>query len=182
MINPFNKYDTQIEFVSNFKLLLRGYYYSRESDRRIDLREKLNLLNAEILNCVEEVGLSSYVCISPEKPFIELFHNIFILDRHNIEPELVFDILDRTIGKYNLMQKQLTSKLLNPICWVAESIRIPFYLASFAGFDANKIEISWVGKIWKFILSIAAFLAALAGILTFLKVSYSQVYSYVVGK
>ena len=173
---PFNKYNKQIQTISEFKKLFQQYHSrSSEEDQKTTLREKLNLLSSEVSYYVKKAGMSSYAYDPSNKFPIEFFSNLFILQQYHVTPQQVCDVLDQTIGKYKLLQKLFHKKLINPIYWIGEIIRIPFHMASFAGFDINKIEFSWIGKTYKLILSLVFFFAAIVAILTYFGYEWNDI-------
>ena len=82
---------------------------------------------------------------------------------------MVLDMLDRAEGRYNLLIKRRIYRLLNPLFWIGEIIRIPFYILKFAGFDSVKIELSLFGKIYKGIVGLVAFIVGLIKIWQFIE-------------
>ena len=173
---PFNKYNKQIQTISEFKKLFQQYHSSSSKEElKISLREKLNLLSSEISYYVEKAGMSSYAYNPSNKYPIEFFSNLFILQQYHVTPQQVCDVLDQTIGKYKLLQKLFHKKLINPIYWIGEIIRVPFHIASFAGFDIKKIEFSWIGKTYKLIASFFVLLAAIVTILTYFGYGWNDI-------
>ena len=107
---PFNKYNKQIQLISEFKNLFQQYHsHSIDDAGKTALREKLNLLISDVSYYVEKAGMSSYAYLSNGPP-IHLFSNLFILQQYYITPQQVYDILDQTTGKYKLMQKLYRKK------------------------------------------------------------------------
>lgn len=178
----FNKYSHQINTIIDFRKAFVRYYeidYNRspspdEEQEKIILRKKLNTLNGEVDRYVCKAGVSASVYYSPPPAVgglagdIHFFSNLFNLHGFSISPQMVIDVLDRSAGNYLYLQKISRKKMLNPLFWIGEIIRSPFHLLDFAGFDGDKIEISWFGKAYKLL---SALLVLIATILTILNLS-----------
>lgn len=163
-----NRYQHEIQIISIFKetwieycILQHKYPTSSEDNQKIAaLREVLNTSMGEVEYIVREAGVSTGVYYSPPPAiggvagFIDYFLNLFQLKQFSIDPQMIVDCLEQAIGKYNFEQKRFRRKLFNPLYWIGEIIRIPFHLLSFAGFNAQKFEFSFIGKSYKFIVSI----------------------------
>lgn len=174
-----NKYDQKIHIITEFRIDIQKYIileikeYPSDSEAKkiLSLRETLNTLAGEVKNYVEKAGVSSGFYIG--QTYTPAFSNLFNISINNLQA--VIDLLDQAIGNYKYLRKEFKRKCFNPLYWIGEFIRIPFCLASFAGFDVNKIEFSIFGKIYKFLFSIAIFLAAICGILTYFKIFFGLV-------
>jgi hypothetical protein len=183
------KSDKEINVITEFKITFQQYLLldyeedlsDDEKESKAKSREKLNLLVVEVADYVKKSGIPATYSHLPHKmatkPLqIPVLSNIFYLDQFNIPPIAVIDILENTIGYYKYHQNEYKRKRFNPIYWIGEIIRLPFSLFSFAGFDINKIEFSIFGKLWKLIMPIAIFLAALIQILKFCNIHLSDIF------
>lgn len=180
-MNLINKYQRRIDKINEFKntyinylsLVHNGCNTEQDKKNLFLLREKLSYLIDEISYYVRDSGVASYVYYSPPPLIggiagnIDLLANLFSLDQFEISPQRVIDILNKSIGNTKYQQKQFLKKLLNPVYWIGEAIRIPFHLLRFAGFNANKVEISLLGKIYKLISPLIMLLAAILAILNY---------------
>jgi len=94
--------------------------------------------------------------------------NMFQLRQLRIPRQLVVDSLDRSIGEYERKQRHLFRQLFNPLFWLGQILAIPFRILAFAGFDADKLERSLFGRLYKAITGFAALVAAILSILYYL--------------
>jgi len=179
MIRLLRKYDAEIRSVSEFKKALIEYFRAGSgglsSEERECLRERLNMSSGEVATYVATAGVPTTIDIRPKHApaggtlRVDVFTNLFRL--WDLDPTIghedVADILDRAIGNYIFLRRTFYEKVFNPFYWAGEVIRIPFYLASFAGFDSTKMELSLLGKLYKFAASFAAFIWALIQMLSY---------------
>jgi hypothetical protein len=186
------KFDREIKVITEFKTAFQHYllldYQETLSDEdatsKLELREKLNLHVVEVDDYVKKVGIPTLYSHMPHRMAttiindISVLSNIFYLGQFNISPQVVIDILENAIGVYKYHQNEFKRKRFNPIYWIGETIRLPFYLSSFAGFDIKKIESSIFGKLWKFTVSIILFLAALVTIFNFCNIHLSDIFNF----
>lgn len=169
------KFDREIKVITEFKSTLQQYIALDYKDRENSpLREKLNTLACEVENYVEKVGVATGFYIY--QTYTPAFSNLFNISVKELQA--VMDILGQAIGNYQYLQKEFKRKRFNPIYWIGEFIRIPFYLISFAGFGINKYEFSLLGKKYKLVISIVFFLAALVPILNYCDMHLSDIFNF----
>lgn len=84
---------------------------------------------------------------------IDLIHNIFLLSRRRIDPNLVLDSIDQAIGVYRASERVAFFRMINPFhyLWVGISFvaSLPFRMLDFAGFDGARAEDSLLGRLLK---------------------------------
>ena len=184
----FNRYQREIQIITVFKenwreycILKQKYRNSSEDDQKISaLREILNTTSGEAEYCVRKSGVPTGVYYSPPPAVgglagqIDFFANLFQLNQFSISPQMIVDCLEKAIGNYQFKQKQFRRKLLNPFYWIGEIIRIPFYIASFAGFNSHKFEFSFIGKSYKFIAGLIAFAWTIIEMLNFFGINLAK--------
>jgi hypothetical protein len=184
-MNLFKRHQKEQQLITEFKeafmaytlLDRKDYLTDAEKELQFKLREKLNNMNGEVGLYVHKAGISASITYTPPPMIgglvrnIDFFSNLFNLSQFSIAPQLVVDSLDRAIGNYNVYNNRFTKKLINPIYWVGELIRVPFHIAHFAGFDENKLEFSLFGKIYKFTSSILIFIATILTILNYVGIN-----------
>lgn len=142
------KYSREIKRIEEFEQSLISYYLQANSYKKPTLeqmlelkalRERVNLLSAEVEEYVDKVGISTKIPPSEFSKFIgqdkeiDLFENRFDFNPASQPPVFATDILEKAIGKYKFLQQEFRKKLFNPVSWVRELIRIPFHIISFAG-------------------------------------------------
>ncbi|OGQ04710.1 MAG: hypothetical protein A2W61_05950 [Deltaproteobacteria bacterium RIFCSPLOWO2_01_44_7] len=169
-----NKQKRLIEFkkiyLEYLTLSSEDYPSGSEDKQRIsELRSTINKAVPVIIRHVNDVGGSTSIYsaniggLSGEfNLFANIFHNAF-------DHQRVLDLLDRAIGRYDYIIENQWKKWINPLYWIGELIRIPFYLLRFAGFDATKVEMSIFGKLYKVIVSFVALFGGLIKIYEFSK-------------
>ena len=91
---------------------------------------------------------------------------------------MLIDFLEKSIGKLRLMQKQLLLRIINPIIWLREIVRLPFHLIGWAGFNQSKFELSFWGKLIKLINQIVLLLAALCTIFLFTGITFDELITW----
>lgn len=138
-----------------------------------NLRTKLNKLiraidqimleaNIEPTIVVTRLGRTDEVCI---------LNTIFHLHQHHISPQEVLDLIDKTIGVYSHDKIPSIIRTLNPLFWFIRFIdfivKTLFDLLQKSGFDIQKIEESFIGKIIKLI---AYCISVLTSVLTILSI------------
>ncbi|MBU2593956.1 MAG: hypothetical protein KKG02_05350 [Candidatus Edwardsbacteria bacterium] len=157
-------YRTSIEKILRFKKDFLEYRVLAKKNRLSNeevlelkkLREKLNISLTEIARLVLQSGVG--IRFHSDSNSIDIFTNIFNLDRLNIPSSGVIDLLDRSIGCYYVLRRNVYRRLINPFYWIGEVIRFPFRILSFAGFDSVRAEVSLIGKLYKFTMGLMTFI------------------------
>jgi len=183
------QYSKEIEQLKEFKdtylhytnlVRLRNITQEQRSER-LALREKINNTLCEIEDYVRKSGVPISVYYSPPPAVgglagtIHIFQQIFHLGQFDITPQMIFDALDRSIGNYKYLQTKFKKRIFNPFYWIGEVIRLPFHLFKFAGFNSVKIEKSFGGKLYKFVVGFIAFIGAVIQILNFIGIQLSDI-------
>jgi hypothetical protein len=135
-----------------------------EGDKARLLRPQINLRLNQTLQSMHAVGESA-TFTGERFGRVDALTNMFQLRQLRIPRQAVLDSLDRTIGEYERMQRHLFRQLFNPLYWLGLMVAIPFRILEFAGFNADKIEKSFSGRLYKAIASFAALVAAILEIL-----------------
>ena len=189
------KYKRQVEAISTFKEAFKAYsaldgkahHSPTELDRILALREKLNMMLGEVATYVKESGASTVLRYIPPPVIggptldVDLFANLFRLCQFSFSPQAVIDALENAQGNYEFLETQFWNRLVkgvvNPLRWVGEVIRLPFHLASWAGFNSAKLELHVLGKLYKFTASLAAFGWVVVQILNYFGVNVAKLFS-----
>jgi hypothetical protein len=141
-------------------------------------RFEINSVISEVVDSLALVGESATMYYSPP-PLrggiaapIHLIQNLFLLGELQIDPRLALDALDRAIGQYGALRPKLFRQLFNPFFWVewllGKLLAVPFRILAAAGFNAGRIEHSFVGKFAKAVLALVGFVAAFLATLHYL--------------
>lgn len=185
----FDKFDTEIQEISEFKQMLKrfdilqrqGRLPVAEHEEKRQLRENLNLKMPAVSRYVRKCGVSTSVYYTPPPIIggmagnIDLLANMYNLDQYDVPEEVVFDMLDKAIGTYRLFQKEYKLRIINPFYWVGRIIKVPFQIAKFAGFDPVKLEMSLFGKVYKLIAALIILLASVVTILQFCNIKFDDI-------
>lgn len=143
-----------------------------------EARHSLNKSIPDVARSLDLVGLSHTIYYTPPPAIggyagrVDLLAMLFQLWQFQLQPALVVDLLDRAIGIYEPQTKRLYWQMFNPFFWLMwllqKFLRIPFEIISVAGFNAEKLERSLVGKTTKVVMGLVVFLAALLRVLDYL--------------
>ncbi len=141
-----------------------------------EVRARINLKMPEVVRSCTLIGHSLTLTYgSPHQGFaggINLITNLFNLDRQRIPASKAFDFLDRAIGDYERLQTKLRRQSWNPFYWIRLAffalLSLPFRILGAAGFDARAMERSLVGRLFKAVVGLVVFLAALLQVLSLL--------------
>ncbi len=122
-------------------------------------RARINRMLDEVHKIVEQAGLNPSVTrkLAPKAggyvTNIDLVQDIFTLHRLDITPENTLDFVDRAIGIYRNDRWRAFIRTINPLFWFGLCIecvvRSPFMLLGYLGFNQEKAEESFPGKIIK---------------------------------
>lgn len=137
---------------------LRDEHDSEESARiRSELNSKLDEANA----IVTASGIHPVLHWSPSPMIggysknIDLIINLFNLTYYQIKPTLIIDFIERATGVYQSNHIKAVLRTFNPLFWLDCILtwiaRSPFNLLRRAGFNADKIEDSFIGRIAKLV-------------------------------
>ena len=146
-----------------------------EDDESVDTRRALNLRIEEVKQIVASAMGSAVVQWSPPpaiggRPInVDLFDNLFNLDRFSIAPSWLIDALDRVIGVYEADASASWRRTVNPIWWLGRGLawfsRAPFRILNVAGFHTSRFEESLSGRLVRAVILLIPLIAAGLGIL-----------------
>jgi hypothetical protein len=95
---------------------------------------------------------------------LDLVGNMFELWRYQIQPQTVEDALNRAIGAYLQQERRLFWQMFNPFHWLDLLLGIPFRLLTAVGLNGRRFEQSAFGKLIKWVVAVAGFVAAVLDI------------------
>ncbi len=153
------EYHLRISELKAFSKLYNEY----ESTNNAELRNSVSSMSRKISAYIEDAGVGTYLNDANNGSY-HIFENI--VNGNLASKELVDDRVYSAVGVYEYRYAQLKRKLINPLFWAGEIIRIPFHIMKFAGFNAEKIELSTISKIYKFIAGLIFVIAAVFQILS----------------
>ena len=163
--------NTYIEFLN----LSQVDYPSEEQQARIQLlRSEINRTTPLVISYLNNIGEATTIYYSPP-PMIGGIRGNIDLIQNLLNPSIIqmeqmaLDILDKGIGRYDYLIENQWKKWINPLHWIGEMIRLPFHLLRFSGFNASKLEFSFLGKSYKLIAGIITLVGGVIKIYQFLK-------------
>ena len=153
-------------------------YLSSQENREETARNSINFMLNEVQAIVYAANVHPVIEHPPlrgvEGPSrnIDLLENIFRLHIFNTGHVRVIDFLDRAIGVYDSYHIRSIWRTLNPLWWIWRIFswvaRLPFALLGTAGFNSTKAESSILGRLFKLVVLVISFVAALLSILSYL--------------
>ena len=165
------RFDVEISLLTDFKrsiyewLSFTGRSGGLNAEQVAEMNGKREWLNRNIplvSELITKAGISTKTI--PSSPHIQskievdLFSNLFNLWDYNLDYRDVGDVIDRAIGRYQHSQSTWQRTRMNPLFWIGEFIRLPFKIISWAGFKGESAEQSTLGKLYKLVMGIGAFL------------------------
>lgn len=180
------------EILVEFRQLLESYNshskYSWQSDSVIEddkakeLRVRINRRMGRISDAVTWANRATSVVYSPPPATggyagrIDVFENLFRLHKYDIPHDIVYDIVDKSIGYYDDTRIASIAQTISPFHWLGKLLtyvgNFPFRLIKQAGFSDENIRYGLAGKIIALIAQITFIGAAIVTILTYF--DYSQ--------
>lgn len=161
-----------------------------DTDKEREARLKINRLLFQVHSIILASGVNSDLIYSRppaaggQTYYIDILMNIFNIQKYEMGPEIIFDILDQSIGLYERDFKSSKIRTFNPFFWIIVVIgiiaEIPFNLLSLLGFNKTKMENTILGRIIKGLFEIVIFISSfltilhLLGILDKLKHFYDK--------
>ncbi len=149
-----------------------------ENDEAKNSRMKINLLSDEVYQIVNASEISSSVIWSPPPIIggyiknIDLINNIFYLDKYDLDPNTLLDIIDRSIGKYHRNKIPSIIRLFNPFFYISEIfiyiMELPFLFLAGFGFRREYLENSLIGKLTKLLVFLITLSASFLTVLDLL--------------
>jgi len=178
----------RIERLLEFRSLVLTYFENSRYDPFVDsrieqskalkVRDRINLCLSEIHAIILSADIVPVIIyrapplIGGYQSTIDLFENIFNLDRYQIGPNVVIDYVDRTIGKYRSNQTIAFLRMFNPFFYLglllAPISDLLFEVIGEFGYNRQKLESSIFGKLVKGLPYLLAILATLLTILYYL--------------
>jgi len=147
----------------------------RENVEVQKIRSKINSILPEAHSIILASGITPNIYYSPPPAIggiagpVDMVNNIFHLHRFKINPRHLIDITERSIGIYEKDKNKALLRTINPFYWIVLIIdfivSIPFRILGRVGFDQEKLEGSFIGKIVKGILYLVSVFAAFLTIL-----------------
>jgi len=146
-----------------------------ENQEAVSLRQQINEDMPEATTAIQKVGHSTIVYYSPPPATggiqgdIDVLTNIFRLPYLGMDTTQLLDRLDQAIGAYRYAVSYLWRRLFNPFYWIGKGLAligsIPFRVLRIAGFNVERAETSFFGKLSKALFSLAVLISALLSIL-----------------
>ena len=143
----------------------------RENTDAVQSRQRINLTSNQAHHIIAAAGIATTITYTPPAMIggyvqrIEVFSNLFGLDRYQISPDYVVGFIERAIGVYQFDRKAAFRRTINPFWWLKRSLlwllSIPFIFLGALGFDAGRAEGSVFGKLLKLLLATSAALTIL---------------------
>jgi len=146
-----------------------------ENDKAKQIRTEINRMINKVHKVVILTNVNPAVFYTPPPAIggyatnVDLVINIFNLQRFQINPQSLIDCIDRAIGVYENDFIPSFLRTINPFYWflciLDYIVSLPFALIGKLGFNQQKIETSFFGKLFKIIIQLilgtAAFLTIL---------------------
>jgi hypothetical protein len=154
-----------------------GYPQPVENETARRARQEINLILPEVIRSFDLIGAVRTAYYSPPPAFggyagpFDFLANLFDFWRFQIDPQTVADLTDRAIGDYQRMMRKTFWQLFNPLFWVG--LVFIWFLSSFLrlfsrNWDVARVARSFGGRLIKFVVNLAVFLAAVLGILDYM--------------
>ena len=175
----------RIKYLENFKANVINYFSGIEHDDFGDSleneiakkeRKEINKHIDKAHSYIITTGISTKVINYPalktgwKSHHIDLVLNIFNLIEIDVGHRPLLDIIERAIAIYKKDSRRAKQRTYCPLFWIALLIdclvSLPFEALGKAGFNQNRIEVSFMGKFFKYVFYIISylFLAVLAHI------------------
>jgi len=156
-------------FLTEFKLHIIDYFKNTNMSEfgfvndNETAQKKRKLINEDIYQAQKFIHLSGIdttynVLPAPNQSIcgkINILHHIFELRSTGISDKYIIDIIERAIGVYKNDLTRAYWRTFNPLHWllvvVDMIVKFPYQILQRAGFDANRIENSKFGKVFKVI-------------------------------
>ena len=161
-----------IEYFSN---VTSDFIGVRENQEAMKVRPSINFKIQKVHSIILASRINPILIHSPPPAIggriqnLDLIENIFLLHSYDVEPNYLFDFIDRSIGIYNDDAISSLLRTINPFFWVslifAYVVSLPFKLLGELGFNQSKIESSVMGRGVKVLLYLITLIASLYTIL-----------------
>ena len=150
-----------------------------QTDQAGEARTSINLMLKDVRAIVYAAEVYPVINWTPPRFVggpsnnIDVFDNLFYLDRFSIGPDQVSDLVLRTFGVYESNHFRSFLRTLNPLWWVWRIFnwiaRLPFLLLGTAGFNSARAERSVLGRLLKLVFTLVTLIAAFLSILSYLE-------------
>ena len=180
----------RIEDLTVFRMAVERYFLNTSLPRgrprqRTDnaqaatkAREQINRSMQRVRKVALNTGVSESITYTPPPIIggpivnVNIIQNIFNLGQFEIGSESVLGVLDQAAGVYSDDLPSAWQRTLNPFWWLGKLLvwiaHLPFFLLGAAGFDSQKAEQSFIGKLVSLIFTLTTFIASLLVILNLL--------------
>ncbi len=163
-----------ITYLSNVETDLTATLHNvlRENSTARQVRTEVNFVVDQVKKIVRAAEVSTKVIrTSPPaaggRSFtFDLLDDLFVdLGSYGISPSLVTDLLERSIGVYEIDKSRAFRRTINPLWWLIRLVvavgRLPFLVLAALGFNTERAERSLLGRLFKGLLSLVAAFASL---------------------
>lgn len=170
------------ERLHEFHELLGTYFtanHEGQADRAGEARIAINLMLKDVRAIVYAAEVYPVINWTPPRFVggpsnnIDVFENLFYLDRFSIGPDQVSDVVLRAFGIYKSNHFLSFLRTFNPFWWAWRIFnwlaRLPFLLLGTAGFNSTRAERSVLGRLFKLAFTLVTLIAACLSILSYLE-------------
>ena len=162
----------RIKYLENFNSHVVNYFknigHSRVGDSweeepaEIERKEINKLIDKAHLYIIA-TGFSTKAINLETVRELDLVLNIFNLGKLHIGHRSLLDTIERAIAKYENDKKSAILRTYSPLFWIAllidSLVSLPFEALGKVGFNQNRIEFSFMGKLFKYAFYIISYLS-----------------------
>lgn len=161
---------------SYFNNISRDSYSSEgftENTIAREARYKINLGLKRIIRASYYAKIDPSMLYSPPiggriQGHVNLLENIFVLIRMDINPQFLDDFLLRVLGVYQDDQRSALFRTFNPFFWLNQLLllvtHVPFVVLGSVGFNEQKIEDSFLGRLIRFLVYVVVSLGSVLAV------------------
>jgi hypothetical protein len=167
--------DKKIIILEEFTKDIINYEKNNSLESRRVISKKLPLIS----DIMSNQGISPIIRHASAPAFggkitiINLLDNVFYLSSYDMNQKDLVHFIDMTIGRLKQKANSYYYNIINPIFWVKKIILIPFSIIRFAGFEGEKVEFSFLGKMYKLLAGLTSLIASLVAIYQFIVNSFN---------
>lgn len=179
-----------VEYFDNIEYLGFSGREIKENIRASQLRSEINLILYEIHSIIKSAGVSLDMFYSPPPAIggiagnIDLVANLFNLNKFRLGPRYSIDVIEKAIGVYQNDKINALIRTINPFYWLIRLLdciaSLPFIILGQVGFNKDRLESSFVGRLFKGFLYLITVFAAFLTILE--KLNYLEWFKKLVFK